>query len=151
MFQTLETFYPRSRRQVLRLACQTLIWLVRILQKSDGGLGFFEPIYQRNHRWVSFRLFILIRNLVIMIFKDTYSLYLPSRSTDNLIFGSKHNWKIAIVNGLKIILISSNKRCNCIADRKLINFRQIKLLFFFFSLLMIPSNKWNCCLVLSCS
>ena len=73
MFQTLETFYTRSRRQVLRLACQTLIWLVRILQKSDGGLGFFEPIYQRNHRWVSFRLFILIRqNLVIMISKDSY-------------------------------------------------------------------------------
>ena len=32
-----------------------------------------------------------------------------SRSTDNLIFGSKHNWKIAIINGSKIIQISSNK------------------------------------------
>ena len=41
--------------------------------------------------------------------------YLPSRSTDNFIFGSKHNWKIAIVNGSKIILISSNKQCNCIS------------------------------------
>ena len=59
---------------------------------------------------------------------------------DNLIFGSKHNLKIAIVNGSKIIPISSNKQRNCIAYRKLSNSHQIKLSFFF-SLFMIPSNK----------
>ena len=31
--------------------------------------------------------------------QEIYSLCLPSRSTDNLIFGSKHDWKIEIVHG----------------------------------------------------